>query len=70
MKKRKQKGYVLAFVMILMFALTILLAQTFNLLIKNMFYSKKHVHKEFSTTAVTYSDHFDEYEEIILNGWI
>ena len=70
MKNRKQKGYVLAFVMILMFALTILLTQTFTILMRREIYAKKHFNNQFSETTTQSSYTPVNTEEDILNGWI
>lgn len=67
MKNKKQKGYVLAFVMILMFAMTVLLLQTGNILLRRELYARNHFSEKFPQASTNMSL---IYEEEVLNGWI
>ena len=59
-KNTKQKGYVLAIVILLTFFLTVTVASTFTIVMRYMMYAKRNLNKLQTTT----------YYEVIEEDWL
>lgn len=60
----KKKGYVLVFVMVLSFIMTVTLAATFTIVMRYMFIAKNNLHSSITEPAV-----YHDVEEIEAYGW-
>ena len=68
MKNKKRKGYVLAFIMILSFAMTILLLQTGNILVRRTVYAKNNFKNNYKS-ALILEPYSHKILEDTINGW-
>ena len=60
----KKKGYVLVFVMVLSFIMTVTLAATFTIVMRYMFMAKNDLHD-----SITEQTAYHDVEEIEAYGW-
>ena len=68
MKNKKRKGYVLAFIMILSFAMTILLLQTGNILLRRTVYAQNNFNNNYKP-ALILEPYSHKILEDTINGW-